>query len=141
MRTYYDELEISKTATDGEIKSAYRNLAKKYHPDKNQGNLEAEKRFKMIVQAYETLKDESKRRDYDLSIGANRDQEDKSKKTKKSGTGFYKPKQGDPFNPADLNNMFEDFFSAGTKKTKKAEKNPMKNQMDGLFKSFFSVKK
>lgn len=66
LRDYYDILGISKDATEDEIKSAYRNLAKKYHPDLNPGDEEAENNFKEAAEAYEILSDPSKRRRYDL---------------------------------------------------------------------------
>lgn len=65
MADYYDLLEIQKSATADEIKKAYRKMALKYHPDKNPGDAEAEKRFKEISEAYEVLSDEKKREMYD----------------------------------------------------------------------------
>jgi molecular chaperone DnaJ len=62
---YYDLLGVSKSASDAEIKKAYRKLAIKYHPDKNQGDKTAEEKFKKISQAYEVLSDKSKRSQYD----------------------------------------------------------------------------
>lgn len=64
-RDYYDVLGVSKNASDSEIKKAYRSLAKKYHPDANPNNSEAEAKFKEASEAYEVLSDESKRRNYD----------------------------------------------------------------------------
>lgn len=66
MSNYYDILGVPKTATADEIKKAYRTLAFKYHPDRNQGNAEAEEKFKQISAAYDVLGDETKRRNYDL---------------------------------------------------------------------------
>ena len=63
---YYEILGVPKTATADEIKKAYRSLAFKYHPDRNQGNAEAEEKFKQISAAYDVLGDEAKRRNYDL---------------------------------------------------------------------------
>ena len=62
---YYQTLGVSKNATEAEIKSAYRKLAKEYHPDHNQGNKDAEEKFKAINEAYEVLKDKEKRARYD----------------------------------------------------------------------------
>ncbi len=62
---YYETLEVSKGASTEEIKRSYRRLAMKYHPDHNQGNEEAEIKFKAINEAYEILKDEQKRAAYD----------------------------------------------------------------------------
>ncbi len=64
-KDYYELLGVSRTATDEEIKKAYRKLAMKYHPDRNQGDKEAETRFKEISEAYEVLSDAAKRQQYD----------------------------------------------------------------------------
>lgn len=64
-RDYYEVLEVSKTATGEEIKKTYRKLAVKYHPDKNQGDKEAEEKFKELGEAYEILSNEEKRAAYD----------------------------------------------------------------------------
>ncbi|WP_407428130.1 J domain-containing protein [Treponema sp.] len=65
MEDLYKVLGIQKTATQSEIKSAYRKLAVKYHPDKNPGDKAAEEKFKKITAAYDVLSDETKRRQYD----------------------------------------------------------------------------
>lgn len=64
-RDYYEVLGIGKTASDDEIKKAYRKLAIKYHPDKNPGDKEAEEKFKEATEAYEVLSDKQKRSRYD----------------------------------------------------------------------------
>jgi molecular chaperone DnaJ len=64
-KDYYEILGVKKTASDAEMKKAYRDLAKKYHPDKNKGNKEAENRFKEISEAYAVLSDKEKRAQYD----------------------------------------------------------------------------
>jgi len=65
MTNYYETLGVSKDASPDDIKKSYRKLAMKYHPDKNNGDKEAEVKFKEVNEAYETLKDPNKRKLYD----------------------------------------------------------------------------
>ena len=64
-RCYYESLEVERTTDDAGLKSAFRKLAMKWHPDKNQGDPSAEAKFKEIAEAYEVLKDGDKRAAYD----------------------------------------------------------------------------
>ena len=64
-RDYYEILGITRTSSDGEIKTSYRKLAMQYHPDRNPGNAEAEERFKEAAEAYAVLSDAQKRAQYD----------------------------------------------------------------------------
>jgi molecular chaperone DnaJ len=64
-KDYYKTLGVPKTAKAADIKKAYRDLARKYHPDANKGNAEAEERFKEITEAYNVLSDEKQRKEYD----------------------------------------------------------------------------
>ena len=64
-KDYYKALGVAKTAKPAEIKAAYRKLARKYHPDSNQGDAKAEERFKEISEAYSVLSDEKRRKEYD----------------------------------------------------------------------------
>ena len=64
-RDYYEVLGVPKDADEAALKKAYRALAKKYHPDTNQGNPEAEAKFKEASEAYAVLSDPEKRRQYD----------------------------------------------------------------------------
>lgn len=68
MENYYNILNISKSADEEEVKKAYRNLAMRYHPDKNPGNKIAEEKFKRISEAYSILSNPQKRKDYDLGM-------------------------------------------------------------------------
>ena len=69
-KDFYQVLGVSRTSTDKEIKQAYRKLARKWHPDVNPGNQQAEEKFKDISQAYEVLGDPEKRKKYDV-LGEN----------------------------------------------------------------------
>ena len=68
-KDYYQTLGIPKTASKDEIRKAYKKLARKYHPDVNPGNHEAEEKFKAISEAYEVLGNDEKRKKYD-QLGA-----------------------------------------------------------------------
>src|SRR5215472_9259550 len=65
MADFYNVLGVERTASDDEIKKAYRKLAMTYHPDRNNGAKEAEERFKEITEAYDVLRDPQKRAAYD----------------------------------------------------------------------------
>ena len=65
VKDYYKILNVSRAAKDDEIKKSYRKLARKYHPDLNPNNKEAEEKFKSISEAYEVLSDKEKRATYD----------------------------------------------------------------------------
>src|SRR5436190_19108703 len=69
-KDYYKTLGVSKTASQDDIKKAYRKLAVKYHPDKNPGDKKAEEKFKEINEANDVLSDPDKRKKYD-ELGAN----------------------------------------------------------------------
>ncbi len=67
MKNHYETLGIAEDATQADIKKAYRKLATKYHPDKNNGSAEAESKFKEVAEAYETVGNDDKRKAYDNS--------------------------------------------------------------------------
>ncbi len=101
-RDYYEVLGVSKNATEKELKSAYRKLAKKYHPDANQNNKEAEEKFKEVSEAYDVLNDEQLRRTYD--------QFGHSAFENGSGGGYQY--SGD-FGEFGFGDIFESFFGGG----------------------------
>jgi len=68
-RDYYEVLGVAKNADEKTIKKAYRKLAKKYHPDTNAGNPDAEKKFKEVTEAYSVLSDPEKKKMYDQFTG------------------------------------------------------------------------
>lgn len=110
MKDYYAILGVPNTAKADEIKAAYRKLAKKYHPDLNPGDKQAEERFKDVGEAYTTLGDDSARAKYDLD---RRNQADKERQqTPRSPR--QKAASRAPVNPHfDISNMaqgFESFF-------------------------------
>ena len=96
-RDYYEVLGIDKSADDATIKKAYRVLAKKYHPDMNPGDAEAEKKFKEASEAYAILSDPEKRKQYDQFGHA----------AFEGGGGGY---GGFDFNSADFSDIFGDIF-------------------------------
>ncbi len=94
MSDYYKTLGVEKTASDEEIKKAYRKLALKYHPDRNKGNNEAEEQFKKLSEAYAVLSDKEKRAQYDAY----------------GSTGFHQRYSTDDiFRGADFGSIFKDF--------------------------------
>lgn len=104
-RDYYEVLGVSKTASADEIKKAYRQCAKKYHPDLNPGDKEAETRFKEANEAYEVLSDENKKARYDQYGHAGVDPNFGA-----GGGGFGGFDFGDAF---DLGDIFGSFFGGG----------------------------
>ena len=118
-RDYYEVLGVSKTASDSEIKSAYRKLAKKYHPDMNPGDKEAEAKFKEASEAYAILSDADKRRQYDQFGHAAFD----------GGAGGGAG--GFDFNGFDMGDIFGDIFGdffGGGGRSRGANNGPMKGQ-------------
>lgn len=104
-RDYYEVLGVQKGASDDEIKKSYRNLAKKYHPDLNPDNKEAEIKFKEANEAYEVLSDSGKRAKYDQFGHAGVDPNFGAG----GGGGFG----GAGFDFGDLGDIFEGFFGGG----------------------------
>lgn len=118
-RDYYEVLGVSKTAQLDEIKRAYRQLAIKYHPDRNPDNKEAEDKFKEATEAYEILSDSQKRQAYDrfghdgvssrFGQGFN-------------GAGFNFQDIFDSFGDMGLDDIFEGFFGGGGRRRSRANR-------------------
>ena len=97
-KDYYKVLGVSKSASEKEIKKAYRKLALKYHPDKNKGDKSSEEKFKDVSEAYAVLSDAEKRKQYDM-FGAD---------------GFNQRfSQEDIFRDFDLGSIFKEFGFGG----------------------------
>lgn len=118
-RDYYEVLGVDKNADDAALKKAYRALAKKYHPDVNPGDAEAEKKFKEASEAYAVLSDAEKRRQYDQFGHA----------AFEGGAGGAGGFGGFDFNSADFSDIFGDifgdFFGGGSRRRGRANNGPM----------------
>ena len=109
---YYEVLGVSRTATDQELKAAYRKLALQHHPDRNPGNAESEERFKACSEAYQVLSDPQKRAAYDRYGHAG------------VGAGGF---DGNPFGNQDIGDIFGDIFGemfnmGGGRRTSRVQK-------------------
>ncbi len=117
-RDYYEVLGVGKDADDAALKKAYRQVAKKYHPDMNPGDAEAEKKFKEASEAYAVLSDPEKRRQYDQFGHA-------AFEGGAGGGGFG----GFDFGGADFSDIFGDIFGdlfGGGRRSGRAGQGPMK---------------
>ncbi|MBR3147523.1 MAG: molecular chaperone DnaJ [Eubacterium sp.] len=107
-RDYYEVLGIEKGASEEEIKKAFRKMALKYHPDRNQGDKDAEEKFKEVNEAYSVLSDPEMRKKYDMFGFAGVDP------TANAGQqGGYTQWTGGSFDGVDLGDIFGDFFGGG----------------------------
>lgn len=117
---YYKVLEITKAASESDIKAAYRKLARKYHPDLNPNDESAQKKFQQINEANEVLSDPEKRKKYDEygkdwkhadEIKANQQQQSQSRQysQQQSGAGF----DGTGFEGGDFSEFFESMYGSG----------------------------
>lgn len=138
MKNFYDILGVLKSASKGEIQKAFRNLAKKYHPDLNPNNKAIEIKFKKINEAYEILKDEEKRKEYNKKLfGGTAEKAEKFQKTTKQ----TKTK----FDFSSIDDSFENFFGFEAKTGNITNENKLKNKnpldTSDLFEKFMGFKK
>lgn len=153
MKNYYEILGVAKTASLNDIKKAYRQLAKKHHPDVNAGSKESEQLFKDITEAYQILQDEASRKAYDERYEAY--VQGKGQARPKSGAGkagantqtrAARERANPGMNMENLESTFERFFGFNPKTgevNKKAMNGGKKNPLDttDLFEQFFRMKK
>lgn len=151
----YEILAVAKDASEAQIKKAYRNLAKKYHPDVNRGNQEAEIKFKAVGEAYNILSDKESRKNYDKAA-LQKEQETKTGQRQKANQ--QRKASGAPMNQQfDIANMaqgltqgFEHFYGFDPKSGEitreeklntnaKKKKNPL--DTSAMFERFMGFKK
>lgn len=140
MKNLYKILEINENASQAEIKKAYRGLAKKYHPDANINGEDTEEKFKEITEAYDILRDEKYRKEYDEKLLNSKNSE--YKKSQREQSPFKKTSM----NKMDIGDEFECFFGFNPKtkeKNKNFDKKSNKNPMDttDIFNTFFKSKR
>jgi molecular chaperone DnaJ len=140
MTDYYGQLGLKHDVSKSEIKQAYRKLAKQYHPDVNHGNPQAESKFKLIHQAYETLMDDHLREQYDAKLRAN------SSNTSQQFKTDAKMEQNEMSGFEDkIKAQYAQFFGMTGKKQQQdgQAKSKGKNPIDttDIFNQFFGVRK
>ena len=120
-KDYYQILGVSKSSSAKDIKKAYYQLAKKYHPDTNKGDKEAQKKFQEVSEAYECLSDDNKRKQYDTfgSAGAGMGGGDPF-----SGAGGFSSNQWDFRSSIDPEELFRTIFGDQSRRTSQFGENP-----------------
>ncbi len=137
-RDYYEVLGVGKTASADEIKQAYRKLARKYHPDRNPGDKQAEAQFKEVQEAYDVVSDEAKRADYDRFGAAgpeagfgNRRGGPRSQTFRWGSGSGGAPGAGAEMDPEEAANLFRQFFGGEFGGNAGATEDPMAGMARG----------
>ncbi len=146
MEDFYKVLGVPRTATESELKSAYRKLAKRYHPDTHPGDKECEERFRQINEAYDTLSNPTKRSKYDREYKT--DNRRKTESGKSEETRKRNPNVSPEMDFANIHKTFEQFFgfnpdSHDVVNEDKLNPNKKGNPLDttAFFEKFMGVKK
>lgn len=147
MKDYYKILEISTNANKDEMKKAFRQLAKKYHPDRNSGDENALRMFQEVNEAYEVLSNDKSKEEYDkkrAAFNTNKNKQTKGNEKKSAKNSRTSQDKADSIN--DLNKYFQSFFgfeansnNIDKSKLKRENNNPI--DTSNIFDSFFKVKK
>jgi curved DNA-binding protein len=142
-RDLYDILGVSRSATADEVKKVYRRLAKKYHPDVNPGNKQAEEKFKEVTAAFEVLSDSKRRKLYDefgpdsLRTGFDEKKAEAYRQWKRQGApsggmpfdfGDYERVDVGDFGTFDFSSIFGDLFGGGRSRTRRGRQVPAAGQ-------------
>ena len=138
-KDYYDVLGINRSADEKEIKRAYRKLAKKYHPDTNPGDKQAEQKFKEITEAYNVLSDSEKKKLYDqfgfaaFEEGFRADQNQSgNRRYSTGGFGGGRTYQEFHFTDGDMGDVFDDLFGDFFHRGSNFRGDPIRQQGDGF---------
>lgn len=149
IKNLYKVLEISEQASEEEIKAAYRKQAKKYHPDAHPGDLECEKHFQAVNEAYSILGNTDKRREYDCHRTKHKGAEGKEQKRTKAG---YSSGENQEVDFENIHKTFERFFGVNPNtgnvaneksRNPKVENSKGENVLDttDLFQRFMGIKR
>lgn len=128
---YYKILNVGKDASEGQIKSAYRNLSKKYHPDVNPGDAQAERRFQEVSEAYAILGEPAKRQAYDKERAAAKAPGGKEAAKKERS----RTQNQASFHYEEMSAQFEQFFGFGAKNDtngKQSQTNKQENKTNPI---------